>query len=125
MNLNSIMLGTEDPVRLADFYTKVFGEPVWKDEENQWFGYKVGTGFLSVGPHSEVKGRNKEPGRIILNCQTKDVRGQFERIKALGTEVVAEPYQPGGAEGMWLVTFADPDGNYFQLATPWEEEAAQ
>jgi hypothetical protein len=22
---------------------------------------------------------------------------------------------------MWLATLADPDGNYFQLATPWED----
>jgi len=24
---------------------------------------------------------------------------------------------------MLLCTFADPDGNYFQLATPWEPES--
>jgi hypothetical protein len=30
-----------------------------------------------------------------------------------------EPYQPGPAGGeMWLGTLADPDGNYFQLASP-------
>lgn len=121
MNLNSIMLGSGDPVKLADFYTGVFGEPVWKDEENQWFGYKVGDGFLSVGPHSEVKGKNKEPGRIIFNCAVQDVKGEFDRIKATGAEVVADPYQPGGGEGMWVATFADPDGNYFQLVTPWGE----
>ncbi len=125
MNLNSIMLGTDEPRRLADFYTRVLGEPVWKDEESQWFGYKAGDGFISIGPHSEVAGKNNEPGRIILNYATDDVQGEFERIKATGAEVVAEPYQPGGAGGMWLATFADADGNYFQLATPWEEEASQ
>jgi len=25
--------------------------------------------------------------------------------------------------GMLLCTFADPDGNYFQLATPWNPES--
>ncbi len=125
MKLNSIMLGTDDPRRLADFYTQVLGEPLWKDEENQWFGFKAGDGFLSVGPHSEVKGKSQEPERIILNYETNDVEGEFDRIKATGAEVVAEPYTPGGAEGMKLATFADPDGNYFQLASPWEEEASQ
>ena len=34
----------------------------------------------------------------------------------------AEPYQPGGdASGMWLATFEDADGNYFQLASPMPE----
>ncbi len=125
MNLNSVMLGSEDPKRLADFYTKAFGEPAWRDEDNQWFAYKIGDGSLTVGPHSEVKGKNQEPGRIILNLETKDVRSEFDRIKGAGADVVAEPYQPGGAEGMWIATFADPDGNYFQLVTPWGEETAQ
>jgi predicted enzyme related to lactoylglutathione lyase len=44
------------------------------------------------------------------------VKAEFERIKDLGAEVVAEPYEPG--EGMLMCTFADPDGNYFQLMSP-------
>jgi predicted enzyme related to lactoylglutathione lyase len=32
--------------------------------------------------------------------------------------VVKEPYE---LQGMWIATFADPDGNYFQLTSPWEE----
>jgi predicted enzyme related to lactoylglutathione lyase len=28
----------------------------------------------------------------------------------------------GENTGGWIATFADPDGNYFQLMTPWEEE---
>lgn len=125
MNLNNVMVGSDDPKKVADFYTQVFGEPAWRDEENQWFAYKIGDGSLTVGPHSEVEGRNREPARIILNCEADDVRGEFERIKGAGAEVVAEPYQPGGSENMWIATFADPDGNYFQLVTPWEEEASQ
>lgn len=58
----------------------------------------------------------------MLNFSTPDVKGEFERIKALGAEVIAEPYEPGGG-GMLMGTFADPDGNYFQLATPWNPES--
>lgn len=44
LNLNSIMLGSEDPKRLADFYTKVLGapNPDWSDDTNGWFGFQVG-----------------------------------------------------------------------------------
>ncbi|HET7487313.1 MAG TPA: VOC family protein [Acidimicrobiales bacterium] len=120
LNLNNIMLGSEDPKRLADFYAGVLGtpNPDWSDEANGWFGFRAGDGSLAIGPHSEVKGRNEQPGRILLNFSTSDVKSEFERIEALGAEVVAEPYEPGG--GMVMCTFADPDGNYFQLATPWE-----
>jgi len=122
LNLNSIMLGTDDPRRLADFYAQVLGgpDPAWSDEANGWYGFRAGAGSLAIGPHSEVTGRNQQPGRIMLNFETSDVRAEFERIKGFGAEVVAEPYEPGGGGGMLLCTFADPDGNYFQLAPPWE-----
>ncbi len=76
---------------------------------------------MAIGPHSDVKGKSQQPGRIMLNFETSDVRGEFERIKAAGAEVIAEPYEPGGG-GMLMCTFADADGNYFQLATPWNQE---
>ena len=125
LNLNNVMLGSEDSKRLANFYKEVLGgpNPDWSDEANGWFGFEAGDGSLAIGPHSEVRGRNQQPGRIMLNFSTSDVRGDFERIKAVGGEVVAEPYEPGGGDGMLMCTFADPDGNYFQLSNPWEPES--
>ncbi len=124
LNLNSVMLGSEDSTRLADFYTKVLGKPNpdWSDDASGWFGWQAGDGGLVVGPHSEVKGRSAEPGRVMLNFQTSDVKGEFNRIRDLDAEVIAEPYEPGGGDGMLMCTFADPDGNYFQLTTPWEPQ---
>lgn len=124
LDLNNVMLGSEDSRRLGDFCTKVLGKPNpdWSDEANGWFGWQAGDGSLVIGPHSEVKGTNPQPGRIMLNFSTSEVRGEFERIKGLGAEVIAEPYEPGGGD-MLMCTFADPDGNYFQLATPWQPQS--
>ncbi len=124
MNLNSVMVGSEKPKELADFYTGVLGapNPAWSDPDNGWFGFQAGGGGLVIGPHSDVTGKSQQPGRLMLNFSTADVKGGFERIKALGAEVIAEPYAPGGGDGMLMCTFADPDGNYFQLSTPWEPE---
>ncbi|MDQ3987642.1 MAG: VOC family protein [Actinomycetota bacterium] len=125
LNLNNIMLGSEDSKKLADFYAKVLGSsnPDWSDEANGWFGFQAGDGSLAIGPHSDVKGKSQQPGRVMLNFSTPEVNAEFERIKAIGAEVVTEPYEPGGGGGMLLCTFADPDGNYFQLATPWNPES--
>ena len=125
MNLNNVMLGSEDSRRLAAFYAKVLGDavPQWSDEASGWFGFQAGAGSLGIGPHSDVTGRNQHPGRIMLNFSTADVKAEFERIRDVGAEVVAEPYAPGGAEGMLLCTFADPTGNYVQVSTPWEPDA--
>ena len=126
LNLSSIMLGSEDSKQLADFYSKVLGpwNPEWSDEANGWFGFQAGAGGLAIGPHSEVSGRNQQPGRIMLNFETADVKSEFERIKGDGAQVVAEPYSPMGDERMVMCTFADPDGNYFQLTTPWDPTAS-
>lgn len=119
LSLNSVMLGTDDPKPLVDFYTKIFGAPGWED--GCYTGWAAGSGYLMVGPHSDVKGRNESPGRIIVNFETPDVKAEFARIKATGATVVQEPYLPGGGDDFWLATIEDPDGNYFQLASPMPE----
>ena len=84
MDFNSILIGSEDPQRLVDYYTKVIGEPTF------W------------------------------NIVTPDVQKEFDRMKAAGGIVVAEPYEFEQAPGSKIATFEDPDGNYFQLMTPIE-----
>ena len=116
MNFNSILIGSEDPARLADYYTKLFGEPTW--DENGYTGWLLGSGSVTVGPHSEVSGRNAQPGRLIWNIESDNVPGDFERFKAAGATVIREPYAFEGAPDSLIATFADPDDNYFQLATP-------
>jgi len=116
MNLNSILIGSADPQRLKDYYTKLFGTPGWN--EGAYSGWQLGTGFVTVGPHDQVTGSNAQPGRLIWNIETSDVKGDFERLKAAGATVIQEPYQPGDVAGAWIATFADPDNNYFQLLSP-------
>ena len=113
MNLNSILIGSENPQALAEYYTQVFGKPAFEDDD--FSGWQIGTGWLTVGPHDQVKGKNKHPGRILWNIETTDVKADFDKLKEAGATVVQEPYQPGGGTEMWVATFADPDDNYFQL----------
>ena len=115
LSLNSIMIGSEKPDALAEFYKKILGKPDWDD--GGWYGWKVGNTYLHIGEHSEVKGKAKEPQRVMLNFETKQVKRQFAKIQALGAKVIKEPYE---MDGGWVATFADPDGNYFQLTTPWD-----
>ncbi len=123
MNLNSILIGSEDPKRLAEYYTKLFGKPGW--DEGGYTGWIIGRGAVTVGPHDQVKGKNAAPGRVIWNIETADVKGDFERLKAAGATVIQEPYEPdqASASGMSIATFSDPDDNYFQLMSPMEPPA--
>jgi predicted enzyme related to lactoylglutathione lyase len=118
LNLNSVMIGTKQPKLLAAFYEKVIGRPAdMADSENGFFGWQAGSTNLSVLEHSEMEGNTKDPGRLILNFETPQVKEEFERIKAIGASVIREPYEIGGG---WVATLADPEGNYFQLVTPMQ-----
>jgi predicted enzyme related to lactoylglutathione lyase len=123
VNLNGILIGTEDPGRLTAYYSEVLGKPGF--EGWGYTSWQIGSGSLTIGPHDQVKGRNQEPGRIIWNIETPNVKQEFERLKANGATVVREPYQPGDAEDTemeaWIATFSDPDENYFQLVSPMPE----
>lgn len=116
LNLNSVVIGTKQPHELAAFYEKVLGKPAdMVDPENGFWGWQVGGSFLGILNHSEMGGKTKDPGRIMLNFETAQVKEEFERIKSLGGTVIHEPYEMGQG---WIATLADPDGNYFQLMNP-------
>jgi predicted enzyme related to lactoylglutathione lyase len=122
VNFNNILIGSEDPQRLTDYYTKLFGKPGMED--GGYTGWQIGNGFIAIGPHSEVHGKNAHPGRIIWNIESTDVQADFDRFKAAGAIVIREPYTFEQAPGSWIATLADPDDNYFQLMTPMEPNAA-
>jgi len=119
LNLNSVMLGTSQIEAMAKFYEELVGRKA-DMIESDWHGWSIGNAFLSIGAHSEIHGEAKDPQRIMFNFETKEVKEEFERISKInGAKVIKEPYEMGDA---WIATLADPDGNYFQLMTPWEQE---
>ena len=119
MKLNGVQMGAENPKELAVFYTKVFGEPKWS-MPGDWYGWDIGSGHVFFGPHSEVTGKAMEPQRIMLAFETDDVSQAYDRLIAAGGVEVAKPYQPDPGQQFWQATVADPQGNYLQLASPWE-----
>lgn len=128
LNFNSILLFSENPDDLSEFYAKLFDKkPDW--DMGGYKGFKVGECFLNIGPHDEVSGASEDPNRIMFNFETKDFQNEVKRVKKLGADVIKDAYQPGKDDGeemedgdmgmdMWIATFADPDGNYFQIVTP-------
>ncbi len=122
LNLNSVMIGSEDPKAMAEFYEKVLEKKPDMDE-GDWYGFSAGNCYLTIGLHDKVKGNNKNPEQILLNFETSEVEKEFERIRGLGALVIAKPYTIGEGENMFgpIATFADPEGNYFQLMSVWDE----
>ncbi len=123
LNYNSTMLNSGNAKELAEFYEKVFDKKP-EMQDGDYYGWLVGSAFFSIGQHSEVKGNAKDPDRVLFNFETTDVKGEFDRISKIdGIKVIKEPYtmEGEGMEKFWIATLADPEGNYFQLVTPWDD----
>jgi predicted enzyme related to lactoylglutathione lyase len=118
LTFNSILLSSPKPKELTEFYCRVLSVvPEWSD--GSWFMIKIGSGRIGIGPHEKIKGKNTAAARIILNFQTQDVMGEYERVKKNGAKVIAQPYALN-RDGSLIATFEDPDGNYFQLMSPFK-----
>ena len=113
----SVMISSEKPEILRDFYQMVFKRDVdWSD--GGYYGFNEGGMGLVIGPHDKVKGKNEQPARMMINFSTEDVEGEFMRIERFAPKVIAKPYTMDGESKMMIATLEDPDGNYFQLMTP-------
>jgi predicted enzyme related to lactoylglutathione lyase len=116
LTFSSIMIGTKQISAMVPFYEGVIGRPAdMADKDSGFYGWKFGDTYFSILDHSEMVGKTKDPGRLMLNFETPQVKPEFERVKGLGAAVIRAPYEMGGG---WIATLADPDGNYFQLVTP-------
>lgn len=109
----TLNLTSEDPGRLIAFYRDVVG--LAPDER---FGHslKAGPARLRITGHSQTKGPSKDPTRSLINLFVTDAKAEFDRLQLRGVTVIRAPDRE--AWGGLVSTFADPDGNYFQLIEP-------
>jgi predicted enzyme related to lactoylglutathione lyase len=116
--LDAVMISTEDPIALADFYADKVGLEL-KDEYEMGEGgqsaysFNLGNVELYINPHVEVRGKNPSPPRIMLNIEVDDCEKECKRLKDAGVKCIAEVYHIEGYG--YVCTFEDLDGNYFQL----------
>lgn len=117
-SLEAVLISTSNAKKLADFYKKTVGlkqESVWENEENGEEGYqfKAGKNNIYIMDHSKIKGKAKDPSRLMLNIEVDDIEKEVKRLKKAKVKVVADVYHMQGY-GL-IATLADPDGNYFQF----------
>ncbi len=115
LKLTSVLISSSNATSLRSFYEQVF-----QTAPDEMMGWDLNGVYFVILDHSEIHGSSKEGARVMFNLETPDVQAEFDRIKAIeGVEVVKEPYQMEEWDG-WIATLADPEGNYFQLMSPWE-----
>jgi len=110
--VHSILISTDDINKLTPFYRDVIGLNAAM-EGAEFAVFATGSGSqLALGVHSEVKGRSKEPNRIMVDLEVDNCQAEYDRLRAKGVEFTREPTED---EGFIVATLLDPDGNQLQL----------
>ncbi|MBI2327183.1 hypothetical protein HYU92_02585 [Candidatus Curtissbacteria bacterium] len=118
-SLESINLFSESAKKLATFYMEKVGleinfEGVMGEKGEELYELKLGKGpSIYVIDHSKVKGKNKNPDRIIFNLEVDNIKKEAARLKKAKVKQIQDTYHVEGYG--WISTFEDIDGNYFQL----------
>lgn len=124
-----IIIWSENPDELMKFYRDVLELQLVekvdipeKDGIAADYGYEFyltdKKDYVWIGKHSEVKGKSKEPVRIMHNLYTDDVQKWYEKVRDAGCTILCEPTKtPFYRDDLpWYVsTFLDPDGNAWQF----------
>ena len=115
--LDGILLGSANATKLADFYRDTVGLTQTMEfemgEGNNGFGFDLGSTTLVILDHSDVKGKNTNPERFMLNLEVSDIEKEVARLDKLKVKKKQDIYH---IEDYGLIaTFIDPDGNFFQL----------
>jgi predicted enzyme related to lactoylglutathione lyase len=113
MKFTGVCLNTESVPTLVQFYTKIFGCQFAGDDrhaEAEISGLSL-TLFTWQGMEEMAPGSMQGAGygSFTIGFEVEDVDMEYERLKALGVEIVKPPATyPWGARSVW---FRDPDRN--------------
>ena len=124
LSVAALTIDSADPAALADFWGKALGRPVSP-------GAVAGdTAVDATGPDSGLRmilHNVREPRGIHPVLVTDHYDAEIERLTGLGARPLNEiklPPQalPPGVAAVRQTTFADPEGNEFDLVT-WQQQA--
>lgn len=117
--IEGMLLFSENARKLAEFYREKVGltisfegEMGEEGDEVFVFDFENGTGF-AVMDHSEVKGKRKEPERMMFNIEVSDIDESVKRLDDNKVSKIRDTYHV--EDYGKIATFEDIDGNYFQL----------
>lgn len=117
--ISTILIWSENYATLAAWYKDVFNLKELEqinhpNDTGILYEFPEGQPWLWVGQHDQVKGKNKDPLRIMFNINVDSVTQAYAYLKEKGATVIAEPFKAPTME-KWFATFSDPDGNTVQI----------
>lgn len=117
-NVEAILLFSENPRTLMEFYRdvlrlKLTTEAEMGDNNEELFFFEMKGCDIVIMHHSKITGKNKQPERMMFNLEVDNIEKEVEHLKKTNVKLVRDIYHI--EEYGYVATFADIDGNYFQL----------
>lgn len=100
---------------MRDFYRDVLGLTP-RSLKPAFMSVEWGTLRLNLVAHSQLRGSNPDPLRLMVTFFVDDIHAVHRRLAAAGVVFIRPPEQEDF--GGWFATFHDPDGNTLQLFQP-------
>ena len=117
LSFDSICVWSENPKKLAKFYSEVLELPFDKEltyENDRGIQYKIGDFYFFVGYHDKITGNAKDPYRIMIGFDVNSVSETYEELTKKGVQFIQKPItSPSGT--FYVATALDPEGNIIQF----------
>ena len=113
--LSAVLIVSENPARLAEFYRDVVGVPL-QDEAHgtslPHYGCNLGDTHFAIHPVQTFPDRRHGVGAVKIALSVFDLNAVVERMKSKGVKLLYPPHDTG----FFLTTaINDPDGNYIEF----------
>lgn len=113
----TVCIWSENYAKLAKWYEEVLGFPVRERlnlPDDTGVDFDFGINYLYIGRHNKIKGKNRDPYRIMTGFGVKSVSKAYKELKKKKVNVLVKPFlaPPGG---FYCMTIADPEGNILQF----------
>lgn len=116
-NIVHIEIPTKNAKASAEFYEKLFGWHIERDEEMDYTMFDPhegpGGGFSNVG-------ENTQPGEVLIYVGSDDIEADLKQAEALGGTTIMEKSEIPNTG--WFGMFKDPTGNTIGLYTSMNPE---
>ena len=120
--LSAVLIVSEDPRRLADFYRDVVGIPLEAEEHGaslpHW-GCTLGDIHFAIHPVATFPDRRSGVGSVKLAFTVFDIQALVRRLEDKRVSLLYPPQDTGF---FWSTAIQDPDGNlieFTQLRAEW------
>ena len=112
-DIAGVVFWTDNLDEMVRFYQDALGLRL-HSHHGEFVAFELKPGVrLNLGRHTQVRGRARDPYRVMLHLKVRDIVAVCARLKDRGTVILREPERE--TWGGMVATFQDPDGNILQL----------